>query len=548
MQINQFMLAGLCGLTIGIMALSAVAAEPDTAKKPVRVACVGDSLTSGFKMKSPEKESYPAQLAKLLGDGYEVKGFAEPGRTALRNAERPLWKEKVFADAQTFQPDIVLICLGTNDSWPAIWQKIGGEYDGDMRAMIDLFTKLPSHPKVLLCVPTPLYLDNIPVQQKILVDEVNPAIRKIPKETGCYLIDFYTPLLGKADMFQEDKVHPAPAAGAEMAKLAEHAIVWLPPAENDVAVLKPTIITLNSGTNDSFKDVSPESFEKSLREIVAKAKAINARLVLTTSSPINVQPNADAKIAAQNREKVMKAEALGAKYAEAIRKVAAEKGYPVAETFALMNKLRVEGKEVMTADCIHPNYLGQTMIARSILDAMKYPNVQIPKVFKQQMYPGVIKEWKMRVATVTDKKVQILDAETVKALQPDEAWKTYKLPDAPPAKLATTEDWIEQTRQSGFGLQLETVVGKGKIQAYTTIDCAAEKQAYISTGIGIDTIWLNGKNIFTQSKDWTGFHAGKERIKMQLNKGSNILVAELTGNQFFLSVTDEIIWEKELAK
>ena len=600
MCINHLMLTGFCGLAIGIMTVSAVAAEPaETVKKPVWVACVGDSLTSGYKMVKPEINAYPAQLGKLLGDGYEVKGFAEPGRTALQKAERPLWKEKVFADAQAWNPDMVVICLGTNDSWPAIWAKLSGEFDGDLRAMIDTFAKLPSHPKIWLCVPTPLYLDTIPVQQKIMIDEVNPTIRKVAKETGCKLIDFYTPLLGKADLFQADKVHPLPTAGAVMAQIVADSIVWLPLKESDVvvclgdsitdgntypqiimqsmkeagkpatpfvcsgiggntipqmaarfnrdvAVLKPTVITVNAGTNDSLHFESPEIFEKALRDIVAKTKAINANMVFITPCPINPNPNADEKIAQQNRDKATAGEALGAKYAEIMRKIAAEEGYPVAETYALLNKERAAGKEIMTGDGIHPNYYGQLLFARSIMDVIKLSDVPTIKEFKPKMYPGVIKEWKMRTAPVENKKQQILDEESVKALKPDDTWKTYTLPDAAPEKVVSPEDWLEQTRRSGFGMQLQKLVGAGKIQAYATIDCPTEKQVYVNTGISVESVWLNGKKIYTPSPDWSGFHAGKERIPVQLNKGANILAIEINGSQFFLSVTDELIWEKRL--
>ncbi len=600
MCINHLMLTGICGLALGIMAVSAVAVEPaETVKKAIRVACVGDSLTSGFKMVKPELNAYPAQLGKLLGDGYEVKGFAEPGRTALQKAERPLWKEKVFADAMAWNPDMVVICLGTNDSWPAIWAKIGGEFDGDLRAMIDTFVKLPSHPKIYLCVPTPLYLDKIPEQQKIMTDEVNPTIRKVAKETGCKLIDFYTPLLGKAELFQADKVHPLPTAGAAMAQIVADSIVWLPLKEKDVvvclgdsitdgntypqiimqamkeagkpatpfvdsgiggnnivqmaarfdrdiAVLKPTVVTFNAGTNDAFSFESPEIFEKKLREIVAKTKAINAKMVFITPSPINPNPNADEKIAQKNREKATAAEALGAKYAEIMHKIAAEEGYPVAETYALLNKERTAGKEIMTGDGIHPNYYGQLLFARSIMDVIKLNDIPTPKEFKPQMYPGVIKEWKMRIAPTENKKQQVLDEESVKTIKPDETWKIYTLPDAAPAKAVSAEDWLEQTRRSGFGMQLEKIIGKGKIQAFATIDCPADKQAYVNTGIGVESVWLNGKKIYTPSPDWSGFHAGKERIPVQLNKGANTLVIEINGTQFFLSVTDELIWEKRL--
>src|SRR5690242_3130681 len=39
--------------------------------EPIRVACVGDSITYGYGIKDREYESYPAQLAELLGKKWE---------------------------------------------------------------------------------------------------------------------------------------------------------------------------------------------------------------------------------------------------------------------------------------------------------------------------------------------------------------------------------------------------------------------------------------------------------------------------------------------
>lgn len=185
---------------------------------PIRVACVGDSLTSGFKMDKPQQDAYPAQLGRLLGEAYAVRGFAEPGRAALRKANLTLWKEPVFADAQAWRPQVVVICLGSNDCWPAIWQEHKAEFAGDLRDMVTLFANLPSKPHVYLCLPAPMFIDN-EVQKSILADEVMPAIRGVAKDTGSGLIDFYTPLLSKVDLFQSDKVHPLPTGAAVMAGL-----------------------------------------------------------------------------------------------------------------------------------------------------------------------------------------------------------------------------------------------------------------------------------------------------------------------------------------
>ena len=316
--------------------------------------------------------------------------------------------------------------------------------------------------------------------------------------------------------------------------------------DRDVKIHHPKIVTLSAGTNDSLHDEKPEVYEKALREVVAKAKAIGAKLILLTPCAINPQPNADEKIAAANREKASKAEALGALYTEIIRKVAAEEGYPVAENYALMSKTRADGKEIMSPDGIHPNYLGQSLMARSILDAAGCREVALPKEFTPKLFPGVIKEWKMREAPLTNGKPQAVTTESVKDLKPDDTWKTYALPDPIPTNAPTAEDWLEQERRNGFGCRLQTVVGKGSLQAVATVESKAEKNVWINTGIGVSTLWINGVKIHEQGAAWTGFHAGKERIPAQLKPGTNTLVLELAGAQFFLSVTDTLTWETEL--
>lgn len=40
--------------------------------EPIRVSCIGNSITYGTGMQNPEADSYPAVLQRLLGDAYSV--------------------------------------------------------------------------------------------------------------------------------------------------------------------------------------------------------------------------------------------------------------------------------------------------------------------------------------------------------------------------------------------------------------------------------------------------------------------------------------------
>ena len=310
-----------------------------------------------------------------------------------------------------------------------------------------------------------------------------------------------------------------------------------------VLVFKPTCVTFSAGTNDALRGVSPADYEKALREISAKVKAQRGSMILLT--PCIVSPGKDADAAA--KAKAEAAEALIAQYVAVIRKVAADEGYPVAENNALMQAARREGRELMADDGIHPNYLGQGLMARAILDAMGHADVPLPKEFRPALFPGVVREWRMRLAPLDEQgKPQRLTEASVRQLRPDDSWKTYSLPDPVPASKPPAEDWWEQERRNGFGLRVHEAVGKGLVQAVAVLDSPQPREAFINTGVGISTVWLNGARLHEQGPAWTGFHAGKERLPVQLRRGRNEIAVEIDGPQFFLSVTGKLAWEEDI--
>ncbi|MBO5015861.1 MAG: alpha/beta hydrolase fold domain-containing protein, partial [Bacteroidaceae bacterium] len=91
------------------------------AKDAIRVACIGNSITDGSGIDMASQHGYPAILQQKLGKDYWVKNFGVSGRTMLNKGDRPYMNELAWRDALAFQPDIVIIKLGTNDSKPQNW-------------------------------------------------------------------------------------------------------------------------------------------------------------------------------------------------------------------------------------------------------------------------------------------------------------------------------------------------------------------------------------------------------------------------------------------
>ena len=67
-------------------------------EETIRVACVGNSITYGAGIENRVKDSYPAQLGRMLGDRWETRNFGVSGATMLKKGDNPYWNT-AFNDA-----------------------------------------------------------------------------------------------------------------------------------------------------------------------------------------------------------------------------------------------------------------------------------------------------------------------------------------------------------------------------------------------------------------------------------------------------------------
>jgi len=310
-----------------------------------------------------------------------------------------------------------------------------------------------------------------------------------------------------------------------------------------VAVFRPELVTVSVGTNDAFRNISPEDYGKAIRSIVAKAKAVGAKVMLLTPCEClarNGNTEVEKDTFARNVESHIDS------YEAVIRKIAAEDSCLLAEDRELVKESLKAGKTLFVEDQIHPNYLGQSLIARSILDALGCRDVALPKSFDPKPFPGLVGKWMLRLSPLDEKgQPVLLTEESVPKLVPDGTWTPCELPEKPPFA-DSPEIWMEQVRRNGFAMKVEGLIGKGKLgQGVAEITSANGGQAFIQTGMHVQSIWLNGVKIHDQKNAWTGGHAGKERIPVSLIKGINRIVIEF-GADFFLAVTPDLIWEDQL--
>lgn len=199
-----------CGI---FFLLGEIYSLPAFAQK-IKIACIGNSITEGVGASSGSA-TYPSVLQRDLGtEKYAVSNFGASGRTLMKNGKEfdgtasSYWDHERYLNALKYNPDIVVIKLGTNDAKKINWDNIKEQYTGDYVALVNSFKELVSKPKIYICYPLPLFgPGNWINEDKVMTEEMMPMIDQVAKETGATVIDCHTPFEGKGYL-TGDKIHP----------------------------------------------------------------------------------------------------------------------------------------------------------------------------------------------------------------------------------------------------------------------------------------------------------------------------------------------------
>ena len=173
----------------------------------VKVACIGNSITDGHGIDVATQFGYPALLQQMLGDNYWVKNFGVSARTMLNKGDNPYMNEMAWKDAVAFNPDIVIIKLGTNDSKPQNWQ-YGAEFKNDLKQMITTLRPdlaqpqkkkgkksknvLPAKPQIILCTPIPAFKSTWNINDSIIANSIIPIQQEVAREYELQVIDLHS--------------------------------------------------------------------------------------------------------------------------------------------------------------------------------------------------------------------------------------------------------------------------------------------------------------------------------------------------------------------
>ena len=198
----------LVAIFINAVACFAQPVDVSQYKDKIRVACVGDSITAGYGV--TKGNSYPQQLARMLGDKWDVKGFGVSGATLLNTGDRPYQKEYICKLAVEFKADVIIVMLGTNDTKPKNWALIDA-FEADYKDLLAKLTAPNTKPRVFIARPcVVLGKGAFGISEENLIKEL-PKIDAIAKDVGAEVVDIHGVTAAAAKekpALIPDNVHP----------------------------------------------------------------------------------------------------------------------------------------------------------------------------------------------------------------------------------------------------------------------------------------------------------------------------------------------------
>ncbi|HIZ83945.1 MAG TPA: hypothetical protein H9668_05960 [Firmicutes bacterium] len=221
----------------------------------LRILCVGSSTTEGVGSSNSNEFSYPAQLQKLLGDGYTVINKGVGGTTVADQGSYPYRTTDRYRESLTCEPDLVLMFVGSNDA--DAWNRTGIDYPQEFHdsyiALMNDYRNLDSQPTVV--VTYPYRTDGWAGRDERVPEIIIPMLTEIAEEYGCPILDLYEPTnFGQiADNFRDlmpDGLHPNDQGYAYIADAAAHFVASYSEANLSELKVGDTAVALTDSIYD----------------------------------------------------------------------------------------------------------------------------------------------------------------------------------------------------------------------------------------------------------------------------------------------------------
>ena len=207
------------------------------AETPVRVACIGDSITWGYAMTNRVAECYPSVLQELLGAGYEVRNFGDPGAGVYEHCRREgrpkAWRFRdEYAKVLDFKPDIIVSNLGINDA-VEFMRELGtegvprGTFRDQYVSLLRSFETDGRRPRFILWTRLGPTGKAHRLKGRPNASLMESDLAEVAACVGAETLDMLTPLTPFAETpdFAQDGIHPEGGAQRVIAELTAARIV-----------------------------------------------------------------------------------------------------------------------------------------------------------------------------------------------------------------------------------------------------------------------------------------------------------------------------------
>lgn len=189
---------------------------------PLRVACIGDSITYGYGLADRAHESYPSRLQLLLDakepGKYEVRNFGNSGRgiylDSMRGKEKRGYRwMKEHTEAVAWKPDIVICNLGINDNGEYIKEYTGqrkrGQFTKEYLLLLADYKKANRGAKFYIWTKLAPLIEGQKFYRSPEPFLMQADLEKVAHRARAVGIDMQEPFRNEMDViFAKDKIHP----------------------------------------------------------------------------------------------------------------------------------------------------------------------------------------------------------------------------------------------------------------------------------------------------------------------------------------------------
>ena len=189
----------------------------------MRVSCVGDSITAGLGIEDLD-DIYPKQLEYLLGGNYIVNPyFGKSGAAVWHQSPSPYTTSLQYNKAKNWKTDVLVVCLGSNDTVNQINDTFKEQFVEDYHMLIAGLKKNSLKAKTYICKIPPIFgEDNVTFAERVPI--INVLIEDVAKRAGASLIDLNALLISREDCFFSDGLHPNELGAGLIAETVYNAI------------------------------------------------------------------------------------------------------------------------------------------------------------------------------------------------------------------------------------------------------------------------------------------------------------------------------------